>query len=305
MKRPTLPLLGVLILAPTGLAGPLAAPAATQAATQAADQTDAAPDALGKEARPRAAETVKSAPATKDPAAAATPAPLSAQPVADPATAAAATAAATAYLETLKARGFGGAAALLHPSALTRFKTLALSRLKDEETRGSRALLNATFGRTADYATAANADPTDFLTRFGRVISVREPDAAPRFSALAPIGVLREGDRLHVLIRLTLPAEGRTAGSTPLERLEVVTLLPQGSEWKVDLDSRLQSVAANLGGQGPAAPGQRAAPPRFEPVPEPPAPLPREPLGPGAPLPREAQGPGAPPAPPRQPPVRP
>lgn len=267
------------------------------AATKPKSEEDAPPATAAKsEAKPESKEeapaptkgkpkdgAAKPAAATKDQ----TPAPPPPQPVVDPAAAAAATAAATGYLTALKEKGFAAAPAWLHPAALAHFKDLVMPRLKDEQARGARTLLNATFGRDAGYPAAAAADPADFLTRFARLISAREPDAAPRFSGLTPIGVLREGEQLHVLIRLT-----QGSGPEATERIEVVSLLPQDKDLKVLLDGRLENLASTLGshfrGDGP-----RGTQPRLEPFPEglPPAPI--EPQGPAGLQPM----PPAPPAP--------
>ena len=193
----------------------------------------------------------------------------------------AATEAATAYLNALKDGGFGAAPAYLHPEALERFKALVMPALDAESARGTRSLLNATFGREATFAAARSADPADFMARFVRVVSARDPDAAPRFSALTALGVVPEGERLHVLVRL-----GAGSGPDAPERLEVVSLLADGHGWKVLLDGRLEGIAGALAGRF-GRDDRRSALPRMEPVPE------------GAPLtPMVPQGPaGLPPAP--------
>ena len=253
-------------------------PAATKGKPESKEEAPAAikGKSESKEAAPAATKGKPKDGAAAQPAATKEepPAPPPPQSVVDPAAAAAATTAATGYLTALKEKGFAAAPAWLHPAALARFKDLVMPRLKDEQARGTRTLLNATFGRDAGYPVAAAADPTAFLTRFARLISAREPDAAPRFSALTPIGVLREGEQLHVLLRLT-----QGSGPEAAERIEVVSLLPQDKEWKVLLDGRLQTLASALGspirGDGP-----RGTQPRLEPFPEglPPAPI--EPQGP-------------------------
>jgi len=300
MTNYTLPLLGLLILAPLP-AGAAPDPGAPDTPGKTADRAagaeqggapaakseakpksrEEAPAAAKSEAKPESKEETPAATKGKPKDGAAKPAATKVelpapppQPVVDPVAAAAATAAATGYLTALKEKGFAAAPAWLHPAALARFKDLVMPRLKDEQARGTRTLLNATFGRDAGYPVAAAADPTAFLTRFARLISAREPDAAPRFSALTPIGVLREGEQLHVLLRLT-----QGSGPEAAERIEVVSLLPQDKEWKVLLDGRLQTLASALGspirGDGP-----RGTQPRLEPFPEglPPAPI--EPQGP-------------------------
>ena len=185
---------------------------------------------------------------------------------------------ASAYLNALRDGGFGAAPPLLHPQALERFKALVLPAFDAERARGTRNLLNATFGRDADYAAVSAADPAELMSRFARLISAREPDAAPQFSELTLVGVVREGERLHVLTRL-----GAAGGP---QRLEVVSLLPNGDGWKVLLDGRLEAIAGQLAGRfGAENRGSSAV--RMGPIPE------------GGPAERlEPQGPaGLPPAP--------
>ena len=235
-------------------------PAAGSANSKASDQ----PEATGKpDAKPKdkgANKPGAKVGAAAEPAAAVPSAPQ----VVTPADAKAATDAATAYLTALKEKGFAAAPGFLHPDAMARFKALVVPGLKDDQARGARALLNATFGREANYVGAASTAPAEFFTRFARLIAAREPDAAPRFSGLTPLGVVREGEQLHVLVRLS---QVGGAGSGAVERVEVVSLLPQGAEWKVLLDGRLQDLAYRLGSRA-GADDHRAMPARMEPVPE-------------------------------------
>lgn len=164
---------------------------------------------------------------------------------------------AIAYLNALRDGGFSAAPSLLHPQALERFKALVLPAFDAERARGTRNLLNATFGRDADYAVVSAADPTELMSRFARLISAREPDASPQFSELTLVGVVREGKQLHVLTRL---------GGGGAERLEVVSLLPNGDGWKVLLDGRLEAIAGQLAGRFGAE--RRSTGVRMEPIPE-------------------------------------
>jgi hypothetical protein len=195
-----------------------------------------------------------------------------------------ATEAAVAYLEALKAQGLGAAPEHLHPEALEAFKSGMLPALEAEQARGGRALLNATFGRDATIADARGAAPEGFMSRFARLMSARQPDAAPTFGGLTPLGVLPEGDRLHVLLRLA--ADGSGAG---VERLEVVSVLPFGSGYKVLLDDRLSAMVSALAGRSSGA-DRRGGLPLAEPVPEG---LPLPPLAPVVPSP-VAPSPGTP-----------
>jgi len=279
-----LPLLGLLML-------PLAGSQAVEA-TGAPDDEAQTVDAGQVGGRPgsgrapvvaRSATQVRDAPAAKS-ADAPPPAVTAGGPtVVDAAIAKTATLVATAYLNALNEKGVAAAPAYLHPAAMARFKALVMPGLKDEQVRGHRNLLNATFGRDAGYASAAAADPTEFLTRFARLIAAREPDAVPRFTSLTPLGVVREGEQLHVLVRLGLgdsgPADNAIPGLPTSERIEVVSLLPQDKDWKVLLDSRLQELGRNLGGRR-RADERSGALPRLEPLPEGLSPEPVAPQGP-------------------------
>jgi hypothetical protein len=281
-----LPLLGLLMLPLVGSQ----AVEATGAPDDGAQAVDAG-QAAGRSGSGQAPVTPRSNTQVRDAAArsGAPPPPAvtaSGSTVMDAATVKAAILVATAYLNALNERGIAAAPAYLHPAAMARFKALVMPGLKDEQVRGHRNLLNATFGRDAGYASAAAADPTEFLTRFARLIAVREPDAVPRFTSLTPIGVVREGEQLHVLVRLGLGGPGPVGSITPVdvptsERIEVISLLPQGKDWKVLLDGRLQELGRTLGGRR-RADERPGALPRMEPLPEglPPAPVePQEPAG--------------------------
>lgn len=176
--------------------------------------------------------------------------------------AAAATAAAQAYMEALKSQGLAAAPAYLHPEALMEFQAGLMPALEQEQARGRRGLLNATFGRDATVVTARSAPADAFMARFVRLMTARQPDLAPGFTSLTPLGVVPEGERLHVLLRLG-PDPVRGLG----ERLDVVSVAKFGADYKVLLDDRLRSMIAALAGRGGGS-ERRAGLPLAEPIPE-------------------------------------
>ena len=115
---------------------------------------------------------------------------------------------ALAYLTTTNAKGLAGGVVFLHPDDVNRFKKLMVPVLEAERDAGRRTLLNATFGREAQIMDARLADPGDFLTRFDKVAAARHGDAPTRFDTAAAIGVVTEGEQLHVLLR-TLTGAGQ------------------------------------------------------------------------------------------------
>lgn len=162
----------------------------------------------------------------------------------DPEVAKAASDAAAAYLLALKVQGFNGASEHLHPDALERFKGMTTSAFDSEEEKGTRTLLNATFGRDAAFMDARMAPPGEYFSRFARLASVRLPELTLGFDSSDPIGVLPDGEHVHVLVRLHT-GEGAAAS----ERLAVVSLARDGDDWKALLDARLVEMARSLAGQ--------------------------------------------------------
>ena len=180
------------------------------------------------------------------------PAPAGAAPASPQATKPADDAAiqvALASLTTTNTKGLAGGVVFLHPDDINRFKKLMVPVLEAE--RGA-TLLNATFGREAQIMDARLADPADFLTRFDKVAAARQGDAPTRFDTAAPIGVVTEGEQLHVLLR-TL------TGPTQTQRLVVVSLKRSGTDWKVTQTGELQALAASLRG-GPRPKAEPLAP---------------------------------------------
>jgi hypothetical protein len=149
--------------------------------------------------------------------------------------------AARAYLEAIRAEGFAAQARYLHPEELARFQRMLIPVFEANQAAGNRALLNATFGRTATVTDARLADPADFMRRFVRVMAVRLPEQPVGFDQLQVLGVVEEAPGMHVLVRL------RTgAGEAAVESLEVVSLLPDGDAWRVRLSPKLEAAARSM-----------------------------------------------------------
>jgi hypothetical protein len=145
------------------------------------------------------------------------------------------------YLEAVRAEGFSAEARFMHPEELARFQQLVVPAFEAEQAEGSRVLLNATFGRDAAVLDARLADPEDFMRRFARVMAVRMPDQHVGFDELQVVGSVEEGEKMHVLVRLRTLSE-----KNPLDELTVVTLLPDGEEWKLTLSPELEAAARSM-----------------------------------------------------------
>lgn len=169
------------------------------------------------------------------------------------------------YLVAVRKRGFAAEAEFLHRDEMARFKSMLIPIFAAESESGGRALMNATFGRDARMAEARLADPADFLRRFSRVMSVRMPDQPTDYDRLRVLGTVKEGEQVHVLVRLN------SASATVGERLEVVSLLPFEGGWKLMLSPKLEAAVLAMDRRS----GERRPAPRLVPRPEPPAPPPQ------------------------------
>jgi len=169
------------------------------------------------------------------------------------------------YLIAVRERGFAAEAEFLHPDEMARFKSMLIPIFAAESASGGRALMNATFGRDARMAEARLADPADFLRRFSRVMSVRMPDQPTDYDRLWVLGTVKEGEQVHVLVRLS------STSVTVGERLEVVSLLPFEGGWKLRLSPKLEAAVLAMDRRS----GERRPAPRLVPRPEPPAPSPQ------------------------------
>lgn len=149
------------------------------------------------------------------------------------------------YLEAVRADGFAAEARFMHPDELARFQGLLIPVFEADQAAGSRALLNATFGRDAAMLDVRLSDPVEFMRRFARVMAVRMPDQPVGFDELRVLGMVEEGARVHVLVRLLTVSE-----SASEEDLEVVTLLPDGDEWKLTLGPKLEAAVRSMDRKG-------------------------------------------------------
>jgi len=165
------------------------------------------------------------------------------------------------YLTAVRDRGFAAQADFLHPDEMARFQQLLVPVFEAESEKGGRGLLNATFGREASLTDVSLAPPDDFMRRFARVMAVRVPDQPVGFDELAIVGLVEEGDQVHVLARL------RTGQDELMEeRLEVVSLKPSDGAWKVILSPKLERAVSAMRRQ--AGGGERTIP-RLVPRPPP------------------------------------
>jgi hypothetical protein len=168
------------------------------------------------------------------------------------------------YLEAIRAEGFAAQARFLHPDELARFQQMLIPVYEANEAAGSRVLLNATFGREASLLDARLADAADFMRRFARVMAVRMPDQPVGFDELEVLGLVEDGPRTHVLVRLRTGSE-----ETAFESLEVVSLLPDGEAWRVMLSPELEAAVRSMDQRGQGArPAPRLEPRALPPEPE-------------------------------------
>lgn len=170
------------------------------------------------------------------------------------------------YYAALDKQGFAGAVDLLHPDEVERFRSMVMPGFERERAAGRRTLINATFGRDADWIAVQTADSADFLRRFARLAAARSRDLPVGYDEVTVLGSVEEGDSLHLVSRIRSGREPDVS-----QRLEVLSLRPYRGQWRVLLDRRFEEMARSLGGEPrKSRPALRIAPmPEAEPTAEP------------------------------------
>jgi len=153
--------------------------------------------------------------------------------------------AAVAYMEASRAADWLGAASLMHSDALRDIRGLleALLERPDGATFGA-MLFN---GKTPD-AIAALPDEAYFAA-FVTFALAQTPGAAAILasSQMDVVGTVMEGPTAHVVVRMTVAAEG-----IEVKTMEVHSFRQQGGQWRAllqgDLSNMVASLRAVLGG---------------------------------------------------------
>lgn len=128
---------------------------------------------------------------------------------------------------------------LMHPDALAEFKNKLMPTIENLPKINNSDTINL-FGSMYVVDSLKAKDDTKFFTEFLGIIFGLSPDLAITFSTMKneSVGAIFEGDNIvHALFRTDMKIAGRE-----VIEMNVVTLLKDGSEWKLDLSYKLEGI---------------------------------------------------------------
>jgi len=128
---------------------------------------------------------------------------------------------------------------LMHPDALAEFKSHLMPIIENLPKINNSDTINL-FGHMYVVDSLKAKDDTKFFTEFLGIIFSLSPDLATTFSTMKneSVGAILEGDNtIHALFRTDMKISGRE-----VTEMNVVTLLKDGTEWKLDLSYKLEGI---------------------------------------------------------------
>lgn len=146
----------------------------------------------------------------------------------------------TRYIAATRALKWDEIADMMHPVALTEFKTMMRPIVEIDSTGEATQLLFQVDGLAAYDALA----PRDAFARLMRTMTQQNPMIAEALTDASGtvIGHVAEApDLMHVLYRV-----GRTSGALKGTKIEVVTLKRDGSNWRPLLAGNIEGLAEAL-----------------------------------------------------------
>ena len=164
------------------------------------------------------------------------------------------------YLAALQEKGMAGIVPMLHPEAQAAFKSQLMVMYGQE---GRESVVRRTFGDDMTIAKLEAMPDEEFLTRAMQShAEYLGADAGKSVQSIAIVGVVREGELIHVITRTVADVLGQTVTA-----VEVTQLKRHGKEWRALL-------ATTFTGEPRATPRPRALE-GVAPPPPPPPPPPR------------------------------
>ena len=135
----------------------------------------------------------------------------------------------------IQAQGIGAVVEYLHPDALAEFKATVLPVF---EIAGSDQVRSFVFGGPTTMQEIRTMDPSQVMRAFLRSFGGEFEDLQVSFDEIEIVGVVPEGERRHVVARMTVSTPDFT-----IKEYEVLSFKPFGDTWRLELSSEMQSMA--------------------------------------------------------------
>jgi hypothetical protein len=136
----------------------------------------------------------------------------------------------------IQAEGIGAVVDYLHPDALAEFKGIVLPVF---ELAGSDEIRSYVFGGPTTLQEIRAMDPSEVMRAFLGSFGEQFEDLQVSFDEIEIVGVVPEGERRHVLARMTVSTPDFT-----IKEYEVLSLKPFEDTWRLELSSEMQSMAS-------------------------------------------------------------
>jgi hypothetical protein len=145
------------------------------------------------------------------------------------------------HFAALQAEGMGAVAEFMHPDALAEFKGILMPLFEAAERGGNSTAREVIFGgMTLGQLRALDTD--EFMRSFIAFMTTQRDDIELSFDKIEIVGVVQEGERRHVLARMTVGANELIS----LTQFEVLSFVPYEDTWRLELTGELRSLAESL-----------------------------------------------------------
>lgn len=145
------------------------------------------------------------------------------------------------YFSVLQAEGMDSVGRFIHPDALAEFKSMLLPIYEFEARSGQREFADATFGPSVPLSEIRDMNPEGFMNGVMGILVRQVESLNIVFDRIEILGIVQEGEARHVLTRITV-------GADPIEvtQFEVLSYLPYGDSWRLQLNGKLRGIAQAL-----------------------------------------------------------
>lgn len=134
------------------------------------------------------------------------------------------------FFSSLDSEGYIAAPKFFHSEEIARFKAMLIPIFEPDDKKN----LHNFFGPEATIETVNAMPPEKFMYAFMSIIDQQIEKLGKRSSSTKLIGSVKEGDLAHVVVRVHTDNK---------EQVQVFSLRPDGSSWKLLLNRSLEGIA--------------------------------------------------------------
>lgn len=149
------------------------------------------------------------------------------------------------YFKYTKELNWDGLAGLFHQSELDRFKGMFVEIFEalesSEESKAALPQMEQAFGISSSASLKAQTSKAFFSSFFARIMG-NAGDV--KFDKLEVLGHVREGEKAHVVTRMTIGM-----GEFSMSQMEIISMSQVDGKWGVILSGKMEGIANTIKGQ--------------------------------------------------------